>query len=1813
MSIHHISDSVNLVIKISKAAPLSNIYFFLFILVKHIPYFLVTHDFNINSEMGISSYVRIISLSNIFTFFTRREIIFVIELVLVVFGIVYFVLWYYLTFQKQKYNRLSFTQKKMLSVISSSLFIFNFLDQYIFAMIIESLFCKTVNNDRNQFTNSTVNNSNPCHDIFYYIQICIGVILMIYILVTAITINILSSSSYFTSKGLFTASLRIIEYHFISCSLLQIVIQLEFHLSLNTMLIIKHVIRAFILLDYSILYYSHRWMYISYAYEYGLFWFKTICNVSIVIEWIFYFDIDNSLELLVKSSSMIIMKMIIELLISWLLVHIFIQQDHKQMVNFILTIATKPSLLAIQSANKVFYCIYHGKNETLFMKMLEAIQENYKNGIHSPQCTKNCLFCKDYSNYSIDLFQSQYLGFKEKFENNTRGQRKPLVIKSTFPFVYKMLEYIIYQNYERQNNFKREEYINALFLLVLFYLVFEENYYKSLFYIEQITKTTLYNKNWILKIQINQFQQHIFSEYRRQINKTEGGHNKTISNLSDSKKNHMTEMQLKYKSIEKIIQAENYFKQTIKAYSVLLSSFLSEDIPYNSFLQSVKQFKSCFDLTEASLPILMSGKECSVPYSSNKLDLFYSFFSSTHPSSIKNYNIFFNPNNLGINPDHYYYVIVISAHFNNNKMMFKLDYVSDQLITILKYTSEEFKHKRFEDLLSKTFIRPYCYLLEQSIREGDDAINISNFCLVDKDNYSLMFNFRGVTIFAQNTLKIFAKVEESKEQMTINLNKKNDKQKDRGKHKKKLNNICNYCFLFTNKHGKIVSICRDFESIFFLSSKTIKKYNINIKEILSIEQLNEEGTIEKHLSVIYNNIIDNNISKVGSIGEDEYSKQVEGIKEIHQMLKLQKSPVKVIVNYQEKKLIKGKGSYKKYYLFVISLENHEINELLLHSLVQESSLNIYLKNNMSKPHASLKLTNNTLTRTNPFKEILSLIRCFSYKYLYLRYGIKKSIDKNELQKNNKDYIETLINEKAFSNEEPSSISINDNKGINYLTKKQQIAKKKSLKVTPKNKHLPDVKFKYLPKFPKYKKWNKIITFVIPLICIITILALSLWKITIISLQRELFNSNGHFLMGRNIFNKVTATTLYMLFQSNNLQNSTIDNDAFNNSYQFYLSQIDKILSDFLVDYEFILNFFATNQKNIDPFFYQLLSNPINITIMPVDHKRTQTQSNFFNEHYLTIFLREIDESEPVIIYFNRTNGLYVDKSINYYAEAVYVRIIENQLTLIKAIYSELSNSFSDKLVDTWLKRQLNLTKEISIVSGLLLLYGILHFIYNLYQSKYLFAKYFISFVELRYFHLYLDSKTHLVHEYIINNGDKRDIKSLCQDITISSHQQETMQLRKTLSEISDNLHLFRVKAFYPKMNETRNENTTSIRGNSFIQSNFINNTMSQRSFNSGTMNSLISNQKRLRISTNQLNLNKEKSKKKDSIGVGNVSTTSYKAGNSTASSNVNILTNNTPQLLISRPIGDQNGKRLLQKPINFIIQFFVSLILLIIIFSINIVNVILSSSNLAFIKEIIKIEAETFNHINFSNELLLTYQISVLKNEELTYNYQSNGYLNHCNETLEINNNTIHNLFEELSSCYFVFSSKIENIITGEFSRSHNFESIKDYILSIDSEEFCSNYARSSEKNIKETNKGTYEDLLENCKEIGGGLNSKGLLNALNTMYITIVNLYKDFKNDLKRTSESNYERLNNKAIQAFQVEMVHVLFNLPFNYLKSFQKDFNEFESTSKQTEILIIVFQAMFFIILFIFLVASLVQMSIDETNIEFFEKCIINSILF
>ena len=97
---------------------------------------------------------------------------------------------------------------------------------------------------------------------------------------------------------------------------------------------------------------------------------------------------------------------------------------------------------------------------------------------------------------------------------------------------------------------------------------------------------------------------------------------------------------------------------------------------------------------------------------------------------------------------------------------------------------------------------------------------MNNFCLLDKENYIILFDVEGSTIFKQNKIDFYLKLTEAKEQLLINQNSSNTKKNNRKKGKKRKksinNNYYGASFLFTNRNGKILNLSRGFEDFFFI-------------------------------------------------------------------------------------------------------------------------------------------------------------------------------------------------------------------------------------------------------------------------------------------------------------------------------------------------------------------------------------------------------------------------------------------------------------------------------------------------------------------------------------------------------------------------------------------------------------------------------------------------------------------------------------------------------------------------------------------------------------------------------------------------------------------------------------------------------------------------------------------------------------------------------------------------------------------------------------------------------------------------------------
>ena len=152
-------------------------------------------------------------------------------------------------------------------------------------------------------------------------------------------------------------------------------------------------------------------------------------------------------------------------------------------------------------------------------------------------------------------------------------------------------------------------------------------------------------------------------------------------------------------------------------------------------------------------------------------------------------------------------------------------------------------------------------------------------------------------------------------------------------------------------------------------------------------------------------------------------------------------------------------------------------------------------------------------------------------------------------------------------------------------------------------------------------------------------------------------------------------------------------------------------------------------------------------------------------------------------------------------------------------------------------------------------------------------------------------------------------------------------------------------------------------------------------------------------------------------------------------------------------------------------------------------------------------ESSIYQYYNYISQFILTYQLSVLSNKELTVNFIGSDFSYPCKQ---IDRNIEEkNLFNILNLCYPDILKEVTNVGLGNIN--HNLKSIKKLRNEFLSDNFCHYYATflsnySNElPDLTYLSEQSYSSLYKSCSGIGPNLNSKGLPTAIDCLYNLIT------------------------------------------------------------------------------------------------------------
>ena len=1760
-----------LIIKITKYFPQSRLIHFINLLIKLIPIFCSTHDWNTNSKKSISHYIRYLTLATIIhTRNKKTENVYKVIVGILLTLALYLSISFFVLYKRfiSHYRQLMEHDKFLIKFYSFCYFyIYVFLSQYIYSIGIEIIQYSELN-------------------LSYYIFIVLFVILVIYSGILSFFVNmIIYEPLIIENYSLLSFPMTTYNNFIFLFPIYQIVVQLEMNRKFKETLVIKNIFRGIFCVYYIYSYLSNRYSYISKTFDFILKYFYSACFVSCVIEWISYYDIKNDLVVLVKDKGIISMKLILELLISYILTDFFYKKEGKRIENMIRKFNEKD--WKKQKNCEIILLLnlfYYRDDEKLLKSYIDLIHEYNEEKIIKTNVNKKNDSKEPIETNESPIFSTiDFLSQKEKFIHTIKNQRistnKDIShsFRLDFPLLYNFIKKILCERIERttfQSN--NESYFEGLFSLLTLYYCFERNYFQSFFLIETMKKSKIYKTSAFFKLKVEKLYSHIKTYYNIYLRNAS-----RLYNIDNDKKVQIRKIlstNVKFKLIKDIIIANEVIKVTLSSYINVMTKFTNEtEIDFFDYKKVVFNFINEYNKAQNINKKILDEKISDVKDGLSEIDtvkynyaLIRNFFSSINESSNeKKFESDLSKICLNISQLNDYILIIRVENAMNveNGFKFIFSYSSQKFNNLLGYSKEEIKILAFTDIFPKTFAKHYIKLFSDKLKQGITYLQMKDFFLIDKHKYIYKFDLSSTTLFPSDGIRLYIRLHE-------------------------ISILDNYCIL-TNKLGRIYSISNHVEQIFFLKSIIFSKCRINFDDLFVFNVSSGLSKSDYFLHDIYEQIINylkdtNNNDISQKIGEDEFSNIIVKITEMISSLKLKKNQPIIRFICKKEELVSNKNVPKNFYCItfqIISPQNKTIVKNLnkfLYSVTQKNStltqkppVSIF---NFDKDEI-IEMRNQNIKKDLIFR--IMFVKRLSLRVLKIFYNIINK-DNSEIEKEDNKLL-------AYNNEEKTKNTNINNNDINENTELLKIDS------------IDDIISLNLPSISLTMRISILFFSVIFIGCITV---LSFFQLKKFKNQKTYMKNFLYYLMYQATTLNLLTNILFLQIKNNGLQSKFFLNSEYEEDTKLKLFDFSS--------YNLLIN--KANLEQYSDFSTSFLKDIINKEIIfsvPEMNGTKMNESTTFSS--MTEIRRMIDtalRNTSIPLLFNNSNYYFEynsdENSGNYFVKLVYVVFVDNYISLFVAYTNEYINAYIPLVIEPHIIGKSSNSFGFILVAVLFSVVVIFSVILFLKNDKYLYSKYFIIFNQLLFFHLYIGRKTQYLLEYIETEGnienEKKKLTNMVSRILLNPNIEENLILERLLKDGQfENINQIRINPFLLETNKPS-------RKVNFLGKLLLKGAISNISGAPGQSNSSVASLKR--VSKNIFSKKKKNSPRKDTKQLPSPNTSK---STSTVSSSTNTLVKNTPTIIF-----DHNGHKLLNRP-NQNLYLEISLpILLISYLVICIIEEKVSATLGSNTKDVIKQEYYLFSTLFMTVQLVQTHLLSLLRNKEVIEEYVPTKYYALCEDAEYTIKNKEHNIFEEIQICFNLYENEFKKAVYGNFNSK--FNNLRDLLINFNSEHFCNSVGNLIDELKKKEKKPIYifqnetgESFILQCKAIGNGFTSKGLVTMIESIYDEIISEHKDFNNDEEKNSENNLMRFNNQNLIIIQESIYIVLNKIPYILMYLSYGDYDSFESK-------IIMFFTIFICseIFMIIYVSShyykcLLRYRNDENNIDFFTKCVGHTIIF
>ena len=303
----------------------------------------------------------------------------------------------------------------------------------------------------------------------------------------------------------------------------------------------------------------------------------------------------------------------------------------------------------------------------------------------------------------------------------------------------------------------------------------------------------------------------------------------------------------------------------------------------------------------------------------------------------------------------------------------------------------------------------------------------------------------------------------------------------------------------------------------------------------------------------------------------------------------------------------------------------------------------------------------------------------------------------------------------------------------------------------------------------------LLSILFPIIFILMII----YKLKTLSDQENYFRGHINFEMVGLTLLDILSKVINMQFQGNKLQPEILENN-FNNSFSFHDEQLIERIYDYNSFYTKFYQFYTGKIVGTDPYFFELYQKSVLYKIPDENGFKIDSSAKMSSIH-LSELLSSLSINGPIEVYYNNSNYYYTKNMVlksglsdlnYYYSASGYVGFLINFLASYKYYNNEITNYYGTHALDKKINSQKKISLTIILISLTFIIYCLIAFLVFYFQTQKLFARYFVTFTQIRFFNKYLYQKTILIYDFIENHQKNSEVRKFISKIKFEKESEQ---------------------------------------------------------------------------------------------------------------------------------------------------------------------------------------------------------------------------------------------------------------------------------------------------------------------------------------------------------------------------------------------------------------------------------------------------------